>query len=119
MFKKAFYHIKSLVVIGSVSPRWSSQSTRRASLSFACLSIVQSCQLYKHTCKGLFICILMVFVLSWISFHGTNTIRNISIYISIYLSINLSIYISIYLSIYLFIYFHLSIVKATMVSIEA
>ena len=58
----------------------SSQGTRRASLYFACLSIVQSCQLYKHikTCKGRFICNLMVFVLSWTSIHRTNTIRNIS-----------------------------------------
>ena len=52
----------------------------------------------------------MVFVLSWISFHRTNTIRNLSFYLSIYLSIYpsthiylsiLSIYLS--LSIYLFL----------------
>ena len=39
-----------------------------------------------------FICNLMVCVLSWISFHRTNTIRNLSIYLYLYLSIDLSIY---------------------------
>ena len=46
--EKAFNHIKSLVVIGSVSPRCRLQGTCQASLYFACLSIVQSCKLYKH-----------------------------------------------------------------------
>ena len=46
--KKAFNHMKYLVVIGFVNPRWRSQGTLRATLSFASLSVVQSCQLYKH-----------------------------------------------------------------------
>ena len=38
----------------------------------------------------------MVFVLSWISLHRTNTIRNLSIHLSIYLSLYLSRYETIY-----------------------
>ena len=102
--KKTFNHIKSLVVICSVSPRWRSQGT----LYFACLSIVQSCQLYEHiyTCKGRCIGNLMDFISSWIFFHRTNTIRNLFMYLSISSSnkikrTSLFLYPTIYLTIYL------------------
>ena len=89
--KKAFDHIKSLVEIGSVSPRWRSQGVpaRPKYFSLSCLAgprfilhVYLLCShfsfinTFKHE-KDAFICNLMVFVLCWISFHRTNTIRNL------------------------------------------
>ena len=69
---------------------------RRASLSFACLSFVQSFQPYKHikTCKIRLPCNLLVYVLSWISLiEQILFVIYLFVYLFIYLSINLS-YIS-------------------------
>ena len=100
--KKASNHIKSLVVIGSVSQRWHSQGTRRASLSFACLSIVQSCKLdntSKYVKDALKIILRFLYCLGLFSIKQILFVIYLSLYLYIHLSI-LSIYLSIHLSIY-------------------
>ena len=74
--------MKSLVVIGSVSPRWSSQGTRRASLYFACLSIAISHVSFMNTFKHVILWFL--YCLRFLSIERIMPIRNLSIYLSIF-----------------------------------
>ena len=70
LVKKAFNHLKSLVVIGSVSPRWRSQGTRRASLYFACLSIVRHVSFinkFKHVKVALYVILWILYCLGFLS----------------------------------------------------
>jgi hypothetical protein len=70
MLKIAFNHIKSLVVIGSVSPRWRSQGTRRARfilhvyLLFNHVSFINT---FKHIKDALYVILWFLYCLGFLS----------------------------------------------------
>ena len=79
-------------------------STLHVYLLFSHVSFINT---YKHVKDALYTYIyLMVFVLSWISFHRQMLFV---IYLSMYLSIYLSIYLCLYIYLYIFLSVYLSI----------